>query len=248
MRHLRALRLFLAVPLVLFHGSALAQLGQDENAPPPRTYSPDPPPPPVVIAPAPPPVSPAPASPTPDATASVSSDLSPSHGDDYGIFGPVRFGPLAGAGILARPIAIEGFVKIYKLVGLGLEYAFLPKVTLDSVDVSAYSIGADARLFAFSGSFFLGAGFGYQSATGTNDLLGSATATSLYITPRLGWLVVFDFGLALGLDLGVTIPIGANLVVDSPVPQELIQSEIDKANYFAKAALPDIKMRLGYLF
>ena len=62
----------------------------------------------------------------------------------------VRVGPLVGLG-LPRPLAIEALVKIERVVGLGIEYSFLPRMNLFGVDTTFYAVAADLRLFPFRG-------------------------------------------------------------------------------------------------
>jgi hypothetical protein len=168
--------------------------------------------------------------------------------ESRGLLGPIRLGPLAAVGASSHPVDLEAFLKIAKIAGVGFEYAFAPKLSFGGVDLRTTAIGVDARLFAFSGAFFLGAGAGYQTADAIADGLGSVKATSYYVTPRLGWLWVLDFGLTFGLDFGATIPIHSKVAVQSIVPQSYLQPQIDMANNLARLPLPDAKLRLGFLF
>src|SRR5262245_8994388 len=66
------------------------------------------------------------------APAPVEADKPAAEADTGGIFGPVRIGPLAGAS-LPRPVSLALFLKYKRAIGVGLEYSFLPTMTVEGV-------------------------------------------------------------------------------------------------------------------
>lgn len=73
------------------------------------------------------------------------------------------------------------------------------------------------RYHPFMGAFYLGASYGQHKLSGSitrtmSAAGGSASAdvkvdlTANYLTPHIGWMMVWDFGLSLGFDLGYLLP------------------------------------------
>src|SRR5258706_13031866 len=58
----------------------------------------------------------------------------PAKDEGGGVFGPLRIGALAGAGASTHPVDLEAFVKIFKVAGVGFEYAFAPQIRLGGLD------------------------------------------------------------------------------------------------------------------
>ena len=163
----------------------------------------------------------------------------------------LRIGAFGGIGF-PRPLSIEGMVKLEKLVGLGVEYSVLPKQSISGVDVTFWAVAADARLFPFQNGFFLGLAAGHQH-------LGAATSTTLtgpieaaeetwFINPRLGFLTTLAWGLTLGIDAGVQIPISATLASTLP-PQVTANQDVNSiARYLGETPVPTINLlRLGFM-
>lgn len=172
--------------------------------------------------------------------------------------GGVDIGVLGGIGF-PRPFAIEAVVGLNKTTMFGLEYGFLPKTTISSVNVRLWSVAGDFRVFPFRGAFFLGVRGGYQSISGDTTLsaqnLGSYTESvevgSWFVNPRLGFLWVWK-PIALGIDAGLQIPISTTvsrsslLAAASPETDAQITSA---TNTFGKTVLPTIDLiRLGVVF
>lgn len=168
-----------------------------------------------------------------------------------------RIGVIGGVGF-PRPFAIEGMVKIDRVVGLGLEYAFLPQTTVFGVRAKMSSFSADLRVFPFRGAFFVGMRTGYQklSAETTISAAGfsvdeSAVASTWFVNPRIGFLWTWGSGFTLGIDAGVHVPI--NPTLESTIPSGFATS-VDRsiqtaANTFGNATTPTIDLlRVGFLF
>ena len=174
-----------------------------------------------------------------------------------------RIGPLVGVGF-PRPFAIEGFAKIEKLVGVGFEYSFLPRMNFVNVDTGFEAFAVDLRVFPFKGSFFIGARAGRQwldaKARLTAGALGSFTesmeAHTWFLNPRAGFLHTFQSGITLGIDAGVQVPINpsyersgratdAGMAVQTGIDGTLVAV----ANALGNSTTPTIDLlRLGFLF
>ena len=174
-----------------------------------------------------------------------------------------RIGPLVGLGF-PRPFAIEGFAKVEKLVGVGVEYSFLPRMHVSNVDASFSALAADLRVFPFKGAFFIGARAGRQWLDARANLsagqLGSFTetmaASTWFVNPRAGFLHTFESGITLGVDAGVQVPIAPSYERTGRATDTgfAAQSGIDGtlvavANALGNSTTPTLDLlRLGFLF
>jgi hypothetical protein len=168
----------------------------------------------------------------------------------------VRAGALAGVGF-PRPFAIEGLVKLERIVALGAEWSVMPRTSLFGVDTSLWSLAADARLFVFRGMFFVGLRGGYQRADASTTIsvagLGSARGAvgvdTWYVNPRLGVLWTWKPGLTFGADAGLQIPVKSTVSSDLPA---IVMSDgrVDTVTaLFARDVLPTVDLlRVGWLF
>lgn len=175
----------------------------------------------------------------------------------------LRLGPLVGIGF-PRPLAVEGFVKIEKTVGLGVEYSFLPRTTIAGASTRFDAVAVDARWFPFKGGFFIGLRGGRQWLTGSMTLnvqgLGSFTesadAATWFINPRLGFLYTWDSGITVGIDAGVQLPISPTYVRSGPATAAGLaeNAQTDQtlrtiANTLGNDVTPTLDLfRLGFLF
>lgn len=169
-----------------------------------------------------------------------------------------RIGVLGGVG-LPRPLALEGMIKVERLIGVGVDYSVLPTIHVSGVNASSWALAADVRVFPLKGAFFIGMRAGYQhlaaSTTVTVRNVGSAALAAkvdtTFINPRLGFLWTWDPGITLGLDAGVQIPLGSKVETDMPalamgtvVDQELTSV----ASALGQTVLPTIDLlRVGVL-
>ncbi len=174
-----------------------------------------------------------------------------------------RIGPLVGVGF-PRPFAIEGFAKLEKLVGVGIEYSFLPRMSFVNVDTSFKAFAGDLRVFPFKGAFFIGARMGRQwldaQALVTAGPLGtfaeSMAASTWFVNPRAGFLHTFDSGITVGIDAGVQLPINPTFERSGRATDAGLASQtgIDDtllavANGLGNSMTPTVDLlRLGFLF
>jgi hypothetical protein len=173
-----------------------------------------------------------------------------------------RLGPVVSLGF-PRPFAIEGLLKIKKVVGLGVEYSFLPKTTISDVTTRFDAIALDASWHPFKGGFFIGARGGRQWLSGSATLrvqnfgsfTESADASAWFFNPRIGYLWTWSSGFTLGLDAGVQLPIDATYARSGPATAAgLSDPSIDRSlRQVAKTLGNDITptvdlFRIGFLF
>ncbi|HAR44528.1 MAG TPA: hypothetical protein DCS07_18165 [Bdellovibrionales bacterium] len=134
-----------------------------------------------------------------------------------------------------------------------------------------------ARWHPYSGSFFLGGIFGFQSIFGkasktiaVSPELGipttiDLTVASAYLTPHLGWIWTFSSGFTFGFEAGLQIPFSArstlNVNISDPelnsylsvlklTPAYIqLQSEIENgANKIGLLKFPYSIFRFGWMF
>jgi hypothetical protein len=166
---------------------------------------------------------------------------------------PLRAGVVAGVG-LPRPFAAEALASFGGIVDVGLEYGFLPTVSIDSVQTDLWSLAGDLRIHPFRGAFFVGLLGGRQHlgarATLTMSGIGSANEelglSSWFLNPRVGFLWVTRFGLAFGFDAGVQVPLATS--VSSSLPLSLVPSAQSRINALGGAVLPTLDLlRVGFV-
>jgi hypothetical protein len=173
-----------------------------------------------------------------------------------------RLGPVVGLGF-PRPFAIEGLLKIKNVVGLGVEYSFLPKTTISDITTRFDAIALDANWYPFKGGFFIGARAGRQWLSGSATLrvlnfgsfTESADATAWFVNPRIGYLYTWSSGFTLGFDAGVQLPIGATYERSGPATAAgLSDPNVDRslrqvAKTLGNDVTPTVDLfRVGFLF
>lgn len=170
----------------------------------------------------------------------------------------VRFGPIVGVGF-PRPLALEGFVKIERLIGIGLEYSFLPSMNIAGVDTRFSALAGDLRVFPFRGAFYIGLRGGHQalaasttvSVAGVGSISQAASAETWFVNPRAGFLWTFKSGLSLGVEAGVQLPINPSF--NSSLPNALVPEAnatlASVANTLGNGTTPTVDLlRVGFLF
>jgi hypothetical protein len=176
---------------------------------------------------------------------------------DEGLFGPVRIGALAGVGF-PRPLSIEGMVKVDDVLAFGVEYGVLPTLSVSDVNVRFNAIAADLRVFPLQNGFFVGLAAGKQHLgadtivnlpQGLGALPEQVTADTWFINPRIGFLSTWSWGLTLGIDAGVQIPVSASFTNTIPSQLSASQTANDVAHAFGKSVLPTVDLlKIGLLF
>ena len=132
--------------------------------------------------------------------------------------GHLCLGPVLTLGV-PNLIGIGAHARISKFVGVGADYQYLPTFGIESVPVDASSITIEGRLYPMGDSFFVGAGFAYQSVTaegrrlvkhpdgGEVTLAGKGELGLPLLKLGIGWLG-YD-GPVIGIDLAIEIPLGS---------------------------------------
>jgi hypothetical protein len=141
---------------------------------------------------------------------------------------------MLGVVALPRPLEGEVVLKLGRWWAFGVKGSLLPTLSVPGLDASLTlrAVEGTARWFPFHGTFFLGAGLGYQVFKGSigqtidnGELTVSADMSGPFISPQIGWLWISDSGFAIGVGLGVQIPFPKDPVVDAtyngqPVPAQ----------------------------
>lgn len=158
--------------------------------------------------------------PTAGATSPAATDRPASENDPHrGELGAFRLGALASAGF---PSAIAGQIvfKAADWVGATASYGATPALPIpvaDDARISQRGFSATARVYPFRGAFFLGLGGGQSTMTGEIAQSGSGVRAqssvrtrTAYVMPELGFLHRFAFGLAIGADVGLQVPVSSS--------------------------------------
>ncbi len=177
-----------------------------------------------------------------------------------GALGALRIGALAGAGF---PSAVSGQIvlKLAGWVGATASYGATPSVSVPvapGTTLSQRGFSATARVYPFRGAFFVGVGGGQsvvssQSSATTQGAYAQnrMQATTAYVVPELGLLHRFSFGLAIGADVGVQIPVASHSATTSSLNGSIAStpSELrDAMAFVATKPIPVLNfLRLGYV-
>lgn len=180
-------------------------------------------------------------------------------------------GAMVGLVSLPRPLDAELYLRAGNYFFVGFSYSDFPAFVADPLLSAAgaksgsttarldqfNAFDADVRVFPFAGAFFLGSSFGRQSfkaAVTESTVLGPQTGTidltTIYATPRLGYLWTFGPGIVLGLDAGVQLKLSKDQHVNMPAGstqsmQDNAQSLVDFAG---SIPLPSFHFRLGWQY
>lgn len=201
------------------------------------------------------------ASPAPSASASVATappkvapaPLEPERKRDesWGLFGPFRIGFLVGAG-LPNVLSLGGTIKLTRYFGGGVNVGMIPTTRISfygDATINSQEYDIYGRLYPFGGGFFLGAGVGYQTVSGTLAhavnieaysqmypelglgaelaYFGSGSVETMVLIPQFGYLHTFGSGFSFGLDFGIQLPIAPSKIdfkreVVSGLPQDFV--------------------------
>ncbi len=232
---------------------------------------PEPLPPPIAVTPLAPP-SPV-SSPSPIATYE-SPPMAPSNPSGEG----ARVGFLIGVVTFPRPLEGELTVKLGPSVALGVKGSYLPELSVPGIDakIDLKAVEGIVRWFPGDGSFFLGAGFGYQNFMASlgelvdgNELTIAADMSGYFVQPQLGVLWISRSGFALSLSFGLQVPIPKDPVMSAtymgqPVPAQatstIPQAVVDQAQsskdnvqsiarFIVKYPFPTLDLlRIGFFF
>lgn len=139
-----------------------------------------------------------------------------------GLLGPVRLGPTFGAGA-PDGLRVGVFAKWKGLLGAGGAFSYLPTLTIPGVEATVTRASAEGflRVHPFRGAFYLGVAGGYVQTKGSMteqtkafrqlaSVHTNAYANSVYIAPNVGFQWMLPFGMTVGFDAGVEIPLVTN--------------------------------------
>jgi hypothetical protein len=186
------------------------------------------------------------AAPPPPAAAEASGEAS----SPYPTF---RAGAIAGMGF-PRPFAIEAIAQLWTHAVVGIEYGFMPDVTVQGVQVGTWSLAGDARWLPWRGPLFFGLRAGVQHidvagslpVSGWGNVNEALGLDASFLNPRIGLLWVMRSGLVLGMDAGVEIPLSTSMTSTWPLAYAPdLQRQIEGLQ---RSVLPTIDLiRIGYV-
>jgi hypothetical protein len=185
---------------------------------------------------------------------------------------------LIGVVTFPRPVEGELTVKLNSSFALGLKGSYLPELSVPFIDgkIDLKAVEGIVRWFPGEGSFFLGAGFGYQNFEASlgelvdgNELTIAADMSGYFVQPQLGVLWISQSGFAMSLSFGLQIPVPKDPVISatymgqpvpaqatSTVPQDVVnQAQTSKddvqslARFIVKYPFPTLDLlRIGFFF
>ncbi len=177
-------------------------------------------------------------------------------------------GPVLTLGVI-NVIGIGAHARYGQFVGFGLDYQFLPTITVGDASAGWGLFTVEGRWYPFGGAFWLGGGFAYQhfsaSATGSTPV-GSVKVKGTLSMPaiKLGLGFMGHDGFVAGIDLNLNFPLGGTKVGFDPLsgsaadtPEGMmmsadLQDKINKAANKGVKLIPFVPqlnlLRIGYLF
>lgn len=201
---------------------------------------------------------------TKDKVETTTTDDFGGYGKPLGVAGPITFGPQLTLAAFPTTFRVGIESKYANLIGLGVEYGFIPGLTLSNVNLSLNSIQGSAKFYPFRGAFHVGFALGNQTfSASTKTTVGGIPATltgnanTLFITPTIGWKWVKQSGLYFGLDLGWQAVLSTNPTITSDQLALTAIAETttegrqlkDNLNTLAKTGLPSVcLLQIGYFF
>jgi hypothetical protein len=153
---------------------------------------------------------------------------------------------------LPSVLSFGGAIKLTRYLGAGLNVGLIPTIKISlygDAKLSYQEYDIYGRLFPFGGMFFVGAGVGYATITGSfksshdvrayqsvapdlPDTLvveSKGSVRTLVLTPQIGLQKTFGSGFTLGIDAGLQVPLAPSEIhFSTQLPPEVPQEVIDK--------------------
>jgi len=182
-----------------------------------------------------------------------------------GLLGPVRLGPMVGAGV-PDGIRFGLFAKWRGILGGGVAGSMLPTFRIPGTTAQVERLSGEvfARVHPFRGAFFAGVAGGYAqtagSATKTERIEGQsisgearADASVFYVAPQVGFQWMLPGGITAGFDVGVAFPVahtGPNFEVTAEGQTQDVEAKgrvADAMKYVVSMPVPVVHLlELGY--
>lgn len=191
------------------------------------------------------------------------------------VFGKVCLGPVLTLG-LANPLGIGVHARIDEQWGVGLDYQFLPSLSIGDASAGISLFTLDGRWYPGGSNFFLSLGFAYQSfyADASTSVMTAAGPVPMTVEGSVG-VPAIKFGLGvmggdgfvMGIDLALEVPLGSASVditsdVQGPAGSEdvaevqaelnSLETDIEDAGDTLVNMLPVLfqvnLIRIGYMF
>jgi len=136
-----------------------------------------------------------------------------------GLLGPLRLGATTGFG-LPDGVRVGAYAKLSGIVAVGGAFSTIPEMNLPGLPASIARATGEGflRLHPFRGAFYAGVSGGYTQTKGgvsetreafnnPHTFLARGYANATFVAPHLGFQWMLPFGLTLGCDAGLEIPI-----------------------------------------
>ena len=132
------------------------------------------------------------------------------------MLGNLCLGPVLTLGLFI-PLGVGVHARYGHYVGFGLDYQFLPTITVSGASAGIGLLTVDGRLYPFGGAFFLSGGIAWQSASFSataHSTAGDAKVKGSISVPafKLGLGFMGHDGFVMGIDLALEIPLGSSNV------------------------------------
>lgn len=195
----------------------------------------------------------------PAATPAPSLSAPPAYGKASGLLPGMVIGPKLALLPFPGAFGVGLEAKFQNLVGVGLDYNFIPTVDFGDVKAGYNDFALSGRVFPWKGRFHLGLALGRRNffAKASDSVTGQdikIEVKSVYLAPEIGWRFVWGSGFFMGVDLGYQIILSPETTLTLPAAANLVDQTDKKAvedagDEIGKFGLPIVSlMQFGYYF
>ena len=171
--------------------------------------------------------------------------------------GPKESGIIPGALIgvrlsVAVPAPTLGAeVKLFRYFGASFDYALIPKISINGVDVHYSMWNVGARIYPFGDVLFVGAVYGHYGVDASATVAqgsGSVKASSDFLGPQIGARWIQQSGFFFGVDVAWAFPLSYTSEA-SPDPSGTTTSVKVTADRYLRNGIPLVGLvSVGWMF
>ena len=142
-------------------------------------------------------------------------------------------------------------VKLFRYFGASFDYALIPKISINSVDVHYSMWNVGARVYPFGDVLFVGAVYGHYGVDASATVAqgsGSVKASSDFLGPQIGARWIQPSGFFFGVDVAWAFPLSYTSEA-SPDPSGTTTSVKVTADRYLRNGIPLVGLvSVGWMF
>lgn len=168
---------------------------------------------------------------------------------ESGLIPGALIGPRLSLAVPAPTLGAE--VKLFRYFGASFDYALIPKVTINGVEVRYSMWNVGARIYPFGDVLFVGAVYGHYGVDATATVAqgtGSVRASSDFLGPQIGARWIQPSGFFFGIDVAWAFPLSYTSEA-SPDPSGTTTSVKETADRYLRNGIPLVGLvSVGWMF